>query len=124
MAGIIVTDGLPPQALIKDCSKFDLPVVLVNRQGANDWGDRVAVDNEESGTLAFNFLVYRGAIRIGRLMPRLQTYSVPGRAKAFVDSAESRNIPCTRILVLNRPYEDSLMVNQELDLPTLCNIDR
>ena len=64
MAGIIVTDGLPPQALIKACSKFDLPVVLVNRQGANDWGDRVAVDNEESGALAFNFLVVRGAILI------------------------------------------------------------
>ena len=56
-------------------------------------------------------------------MPRLQTYSVPGRAEAFVDSAESRNIPFTRILALNRSYEDSLIVIQELDLPTLSNID-
>lgn len=123
VAGIIVTDGSPPQALIEDCRKFDLPVVLVNREGATDWGDRVVADNDESGALAVDILVRSDARRLGCLMPSLETYSVSGRADAFVAAASDRNVPCERILAADQTYDDARTAIANLDSGVLSRID-
>jgi DNA-binding LacI/PurR family transcriptional regulator len=107
VAGVIVTDGSPPRALIEECRVFGLPVVMVNRAGASNWGDRVIANNEESGALAVDVLVKCGATRLGCLMPRNRTYSVSGRADAFVAEAKARNLLCVEILATDQTYDDS-----------------
>ena len=93
IAGMIVTSDTPPRELIEDCGRLGLPVVLVNRAGLSNWGDRVVADNEASGQLAAKILIENGARRLGCLVPRKETYSVSGRANAFIDAAASCELP-------------------------------
>jgi DNA-binding LacI/PurR family transcriptional regulator len=123
VAGIIVTDGYPLRALIEECREFGLPVVMVNRAGASNWGDRVIANNEESGALAVDLLVKCGATRLGCLMPRNRTFSVSGRAYAFVAEAQARNLPCVEILATDQTYDDSRISIANCDQEELRQID-
>lgn len=107
VAGIIVTSDTPPRALIEDCGRLGLPVVLINRAGVTNWGDRVVADGEQGGTIAFEMLTGRGATRLGCLTPRRQTYSVTGRSDAFIARAEKAGISCARILSEDQGYENA-----------------
>ena len=107
VAGIIVTDGSPSRALTEECRRLGLPVVLVNRAGGAKWGDRVVSNNAASGALAVEILSDAGATRLGCLMPRKRTFSVSGRADAFLAAAKARGLYCETILAEDQAYEDS-----------------
>ncbi len=87
IAGMIITSDTPPRALIEDCGRLGLPVVLINRAGVTNWGDRVVADNETAGRLAARTLIECGATKLGCLLSRRETYSVSGRARAFREAA-------------------------------------
>ena len=126
VAGIVVTDGSPPSALIEDCRKLGLPVVLVNREGVTHWGDRVVANNEDSGALAVDILLDAGATHLGRricLMPRLETYSVSGRADAFLAAASERGVPCESVLASDQTYDYSRAAVLQTHPDTLARID-
>ena len=123
VAGIIVTDGSPPRGLIEDCRKLGLPVVMVNRAGASNWGDRVIANNEESGELAVDLLVKCGAARLGCLMPKKRTYSVTGRADAFIAAAAARQLPCEQIIALDQSYNDARLAIAQVDRAVLARVD-
>ena len=123
VAGIIVTDGSLPRALIEDCRKLRLPVVMVNREGASNWGDRVVANNQESGALAVDLLVKCGARRLGCLMPQRRTYSVSGRADAFIAAASARILPFEQILAVDQSYTDARSAIAQVDRRVLGRID-
>ncbi len=110
VAGIIVTSDTPPRALIEDCGRLGLPVVLVNRAGTTNWGDRVVADGDEGGAIALDMLVSRGATNLACLTPSNETYSVTGRSNAFIAKAHEANIPCIKILSEDQSYEQARAV--------------
>ncbi|SMY07305.1 LacI family DNA-binding transcriptional regulator [Flavimaricola marinus] len=107
VAGMILTSDSPTRALIEDCKRQGLPVVLVNRAGVSNWGDRVVADNETGGRLAAQLLIDSGAQRLGCLLPRRGTYSVSGRCDAFLATAERLGIAVKVIHAEDQSYADA-----------------
>lgn len=107
MAGMILTSDSPTRALIEDCKRQGLPVVLVNRAGATNWGDRVVADNDTGGQLAAQMLIESGATQLGCLVPRRRTYSVSGRSDAFVEAARKRGFAAKVFYSQDQSYDDA-----------------
>lgn len=123
MAGMIFTSDTPPPALIEDCARFGLPVVLINRPGKTGWGDRVVADNAASGELAAQVLIGCGAIHLGCLMPRRETFSVSGRASAFVEAATARGVPVETLLADDQGHAEARTGIKAADPAVLGRID-
>lgn len=107
IAGMIFTSDSPTRALIEECGRLGLPVVLVNRAGMSNWGDRVVADNEEAGRLAARILIESGATHLGCLVPRSGTFSVSGRATAFVEAAERQGLRAKIFYSADQSYGDA-----------------
>ena len=107
VAGMIVTSDSPPRALIEDCGRLSLPVVLVNRAGVSNWGDRVLADIHEGGRLAARILSECGVTRFACLLPRKETYSVTGRAKAYLDAVKDLGADATVLESEDQGYRDA-----------------
>ena len=123
VAGMIFTSDTPPRALIEDCGRLGLPVVLVNRAGASNWGDRVVADNAEAGQLAARILVDSGAKRLGCLVPRKKTYSVSGRAEAFLGAATELGLTTEILYAQDQGYADARLGINETDRAVFDRID-
>jgi len=123
IAGMIFTSDTPPRALIEDCGRLGLPVVLVNRAGASNWGDRVVADNTKAGQLAASVLIDSGAKCLGCLVPRKKTYSVSGRAKAFLSAAATHGLPTEVLYAEDQGYEDARVGINETDRAVFDRID-
>jgi len=107
IAGMIFTSDSPTRALIEECGRLGLPVVLVNRAGMSNWGDRVVADNEEAGRLAARILIESGATHLGCLVPRSGTFSVSGRATAFLEAAERQGLRAKIFYSADQSYGDA-----------------
>lgn len=123
VAGMIFTSDTPPPALIQDCARFGLPVVLINRPGNSGWGDRVVADNETGGTMAARLLIECGAKYLGCLMPRTETYSVSGRARAFISHAEAHGLQVETFLAEDQSHARSRANIAAIDRAVLNRID-
>ncbi|PUB14877.1 LacI family DNA-binding transcriptional regulator [Yoonia sediminilitoris] len=123
VAGMIFTSDTPPRALIEDCGRLGLPVVLVNRAGASNWGDRVVADNAQAGQLAARILVDSGAKCLGCLVPRKKTYSVSGRAEAFLGAAAERGLSTEILYTQDQGYADARLGINETDRAVFDRID-
>ncbi|KUF09995.1 hypothetical protein AVJ23_14720 [Pseudoponticoccus marisrubri] len=83
VSGMMITSGTPSSGIIEECASLKVPVVLINRDPTLEGADRVLIDIEASGRMAFDMLHERGGQRFAVLQPRDRTYSVLGRARAF-----------------------------------------
>lgn len=107
VAGMIVTSDTPPSALIEDCGRLGLPVVLINRAGKTNWGDRIVADSETGGALALEMLRRSGATRLAGLAPQVETFSVTGRIAAFMAGAKAAGVPCKMLTAADQSYDDA-----------------
>lgn len=107
IAGMIFTSDSPTRALIEECGRLGLPVVLVNRAGMSNWGDRVVADNEAAGQMAAQVLIDSGATHLGCLVPSSGTFSVSGRATAFIDAAKNQGIHAEVFYSADQSYDDA-----------------
>ena len=107
IAGMIFTSDSPTRALIEDCGRLGLPVVLINRAGVSNWGDRVVADNEAAGELAAQILIESGARHLGCLLPQSGTFSVSGRAKAFMKAVKKRGFQAEVFCAADQSYDDA-----------------
>lgn len=123
VAGLIVTSGAPPVEIIEDCRRTGLPMVLINRAETPDWGDRIVADIAESGQIACDVLRDSGARRLACLSSRRITWSVDGRARAFVAAARATGLPCRMILADTETYDDARRALSEPDAPALDEVD-
>lgn len=123
VAGMIVTSDSPTPAVIDDCCRLRLPVVLVNRAGVANWGDRVVADNDAGGRLAAQILIDSGATRMACVMPRHGTYSVSGRAEAFMAAIARRGLPLTVIHTRDQGYDDARTAIKAMGRAGLDDID-
>jgi DNA-binding LacI/PurR family transcriptional regulator len=97
VAGVIVTSDTPSPEVVRACNKAGVPVVLINRGPASAGADTVCMDLEAGGRAAFEMLRSSGATRFGVVTPERETYSVTGRANAFLACCQSAGYPSTRI---------------------------
>ena len=123
IAGMIVTSDTPSRAVIEDCGRLGLPVVLVNRAGVSNWGDRVIADNKEGGELAAKTLIDAGARHLACLLPRKETYSVSGRATAFMAAGKAGGATVEMLHAEDQGYEDARAGINEVSPTTLDSID-
>lgn len=107
IAGMIFTSDSPTRALIEDCGRLGLPVVLINRAGVSNWGDRVVADNEGAGQLAAQVLIESGAKHLGCLVPQRGTFSVSGRATAFLTATEKHGFQAEVFYSADQSYDDA-----------------
>jgi DNA-binding LacI/PurR family transcriptional regulator len=108
VAGMIVTSDSPPAGIIDECKRLAVPVVLVNRDVSDVQADRVQLDIEASGQMAFDMLRAAGGTRFAVLAPREQTYTVTGRARAFAACCQAAELPVTMITPHRQNYIDGL----------------
>jgi DNA-binding LacI/PurR family transcriptional regulator len=92
VAGVIVTSDTPSPEVVRACNKAGVPVVMINRGPASAGADTVCMDLEAGGRAAFEMLRTSGATRFGVVTPEQETYSVTGRANAFLPVARARAI--------------------------------
>lgn len=123
IAGMIITSDTPPRALIEDCGRLGLPVVLINRAGVTNWGDRVIADGVTGGVLAFDILTGCGATRLACLYPVKQTYSVSGRAQSFINAARDRGLSCECFPAEDQGYDFARRAVAEVGRERLSKID-
>ncbi len=108
VAGMIVTSDSPPAEIIDECKRLAVPVVLVNRDLRGTEADRVQLDIQASGQLAFEMLYEAGGRRFAVLEPKEQTYTVTGRARVFADCCRAAGLPVTVISPQRQNYPDGL----------------
>ena len=123
IAGMILTSDSPTRALIEDCKRLGLPVVLVNRAGVTNWGDRVVADNETGGQLAAKVLIDSGAMHLGCLVPKRKTYSVSGRSDAFLEAAAQLGILPEVFYAEDQSYDDARAGINAADRAILNRVD-
>ncbi|SEK53108.1 LacI family DNA-binding transcriptional regulator [Pacificibacter marinus] len=105
LSGMIVTSDSPPDALIEECAKLQVPVVLINRDPSLAGGDRVQIDPKAAGHLAFDTLRAAGVQRFAAILPQDKTYSVAGRVLAFQAAALHAGFDCVLIPSEGQSYD-------------------
>jgi len=93
VSGVIVTSDTPPPEVTQACNRANVPVVIINRGPASDGADTVSMDLEAGGRAAFEMLQAGGVRRFGLLAPAQHTYSVTGRAEAFLACCREADLP-------------------------------
>lgn len=109
VSGMIVTSDTPPVEIIRECEQLSVPVVLINRDTSVTGADRVQLDVEDAGKLAFDMLMHCAATSPAVLMPQRETYTVSGRAGAFARRCADAGLPVTVLRPEGQDYKDGLM---------------
>lgn len=108
VSGMMITSGTPSESIIEECARLNVPVVLINRGGNLDRADRVLINVQAAGVLAFEMLCTGGADRFAVLQPRDRTYSVLGRAQAFAARCQAAGAQVDIIETDGQSYEFGL----------------
>jgi DNA-binding LacI/PurR family transcriptional regulator len=79
--------------VVHACNRAGVPLVMINRGPASTGADTVCMDPEAGGAAAFEMLRAGGAARFGLLAPAERTWSVTGRAEAFLARCRAAGLP-------------------------------
>lgn len=104
VAGILVTSATPPSTIIGECNRLSIPIVLVNRGSEVEGVDNVQMDIEQAGQIAFDMLTRSNATSLAVVHPQTTSYSVTGRAQAFVETCRSNGVAVTEFLSPGQTY--------------------
>lgn len=108
VTGMIVTSDTPPSEVIDECARLSVPVVLINRDIAVTGADRIQLDIMQSGQLAFDMLTRCSGVQFTVLMPEMSTYTVNGRAKAFLANCREAGFESDALPTGGQSYDDGL----------------
>jgi DNA-binding LacI/PurR family transcriptional regulator len=114
VSGMIVTSGTPPSQIIEECTRWRVPVVMVNRDPDLPGADKVLIDLEKAGRLAFDMLHKSGGTRFVVLRPQESTFSVQGRAAAFVAACQSAGVPVEILTDVKQTYDDGVKASDRI----------
>lgn len=104
LSGMIVTSDSPPAEIIEECAALSVPVVLINRNPEIGPADRVQMDADAAGRMAFAMLHHGGARHMAALLPDDRTYTVAGRVLAFEGAAKAAGLPCDLVAIPTQSY--------------------
>ncbi|NVO55242.1 LacI family DNA-binding transcriptional regulator [Rhodobacteraceae bacterium B1Z28] len=104
VAGVMVTSATPSPKIIQECRKLRMPLVLINRGKNQDIADTVQIDVQQAGELAFTMLTRSRAGRLAVVHPQIPSYSVTGRARAFIEKCRIENIEVDEFISTSQSY--------------------
>ncbi|WP_420583565.1 LacI family DNA-binding transcriptional regulator [Ruegeria sp.] len=104
VAGVIVTSATPSPKIIQECHRLHMPLVLINRGQNQDIADTVQIDVQQAGELAFTMLTRAPVKRLAVVHPRTPSYSVTGRAQAFVEKCQAEGVEIEEFLSASQSY--------------------
>jgi len=122
VAGVIITSAAPSSKIITECNRFKIPIVMVNRGADIGGADCVQMDIDQGGALAHHMLTETGANRLAVLMPAMESYSVSGRARAFIKTCEKNGAPALIFQSRDQSYEAGLQAADQIG-PRLDALD-
>jgi DNA-binding LacI/PurR family transcriptional regulator len=105
LAGMIVTSDTPTPAVIEECKRLRVPLVLINRNPKLTGGDRVELEPAGAAKIVFDMLHQAGARRFAVLRPEDRTYTVIGRVTAFADLVRAHGMTCHQLPCASQSYE-------------------
>jgi DNA-binding LacI/PurR family transcriptional regulator len=105
LAGMIVTSDTPPAAVIAECGRLRVPLVLINRNPEPSGGDRIQIDTIAAAEVVFEMLHQAGACKFAVLCPEDRTYTVIGRVQAFCDLVSAKGMTCQQLPCDSQSYE-------------------
>ena len=97
VSGVIVTSDTPAPEVVEACNRAGVPLVMINRGPASAGADTICMDLEAGGRAAFEMLRAGGVSRFALLAPTERTWSVTGRAEAFVDCCRAQGLSIATI---------------------------
>ncbi|MTI01957.1 LacI family DNA-binding transcriptional regulator [Roseibium sp. RKSG952] len=104
VAGVMVTSATPSSKIIQECRRLRMPLVLINRGTNQDIADTVQIDVQQAGELAYTMLTRSGAGRLAVVHPQAPSYSVTGRARAFIEKCHAQGIEVTEFISASQSY--------------------
>ncbi|MBU2866405.1 LacI family DNA-binding transcriptional regulator [Pacificibacter marinus] len=104
LAGMIVTSDTPPTAVIEECKRLRVPLVLINRNPEPNGGDRIELDTTAAAEVVFDILYQAGARRFAVLRPEDRTYTVMGRVHAFDALVRAKGMTCHQLPCDSQSY--------------------
>lgn len=118
VAGIVITSAAPPQAIILECQRLSVPMVMINRDNTKG-ADIVRVEFSQAGHLARDMLSRRTPKTLAVLQPKEASHSVAGRSNAFADACEVNGTALRKFhsnaLSYRDGYEAAGLIGIELD---------
>ena len=105
VAGVMVTSATPSPKIIQECHRLRMPLVLINRGKNQDIADTVQIDVQQAGELAYTMLTRSGTGRLAVVHPQVPSYSVTGRARAFVDKCHAEHVEVQEFVSANQSYQ-------------------
>lgn len=114
IAGLLVTSATPPSSIFTECHKLAIPIVLVNRGKEVDGVDNIQMDTQQGGELAFEMLTSSGATRLAVVHPQEVSFSVTGRADAFVQACNRASVPVKEFLSTGQTYSDGAEIVKKI----------
>ncbi|ENM5835539.1 substrate-binding domain-containing protein [Vibrio metoecus] len=91
----IVLSGTPQASLIESCVNSGQHVILVNREGQFEGADHISLDYSNTMQDALYMLTKAGCQRLAVVSSTIQSPSLLGREKIFVEAAKKENIECS-----------------------------
>jgi len=122
VAGVIITSAAPSSKIITECNRLAIPIVMVNRGTDIGGADCVQMDIEQGGALAHRMLIDAGANRLAVLTPAVESYSVSGRARAFIATCERKEAPALIFQSRDQSYQAGLKAADQVG-PRLDELD-
>ncbi|MES0825076.1 LacI family DNA-binding transcriptional regulator [Ruegeria sp. SCP11] len=104
VAGVIVTSATPSPKIIQECHRLHMPLVLINRGQNQDIADTVQIDVRQAGELAYTMLTRVPVKRLAVVHPQTPSYSVTGRAHAFLDKCRAENVAVEEFISSSQSY--------------------
>lgn len=83
VAGVIVTSGSPPSLIVEECSRFAVPLLLINRPAASPGIDSLVCDGIGGTRAALRGLQDSGAIGLLAVAPEQPSFALAERLEAF-----------------------------------------
>ncbi|EOC0263197.1 LacI family DNA-binding transcriptional regulator [Cronobacter dublinensis] len=105
VSGVVVTSGQPPEAIIDDCVRHQIPVVGINRPATHARVDTVCSDNAQGAALAAAQLCDAGCRRFGWLNYPHSTWAGVERGAAFLAALVARGVSEAHTTLVNAPEE-------------------
>lgn len=118
VSGVVVTSGQPPEALVKECLQYSIPIVGINREIDLPKVDVVCSDNHAGAKLAADQLIAAGCCSIGWLNYKHSIWSGLDREKGFQSSLkgwlENKDHEYIEIQSERNGYEGGFLAAEQL----------
>lgn len=104
VSGVVVTSGLPPEAICYKCAERNVPLVIIDRGHHYPHVDQVTSDNAGGGREAAAKFMRQGNRHLVAVEPDLVVFSVSARVEGFKRAAKSNGCELTVIRVSDPSY--------------------